>query len=992
MSQRIYDEHAFEDAIEAHLLAHGGYDQLESKEFDRDRGIFPSVLLSFVKKTQPEKWGQLETAHRDGAEEAFLRDLTSALERKGTIEILRHGLRTTGTTIDLAAFKPVTGFNPDLKEKYNANHLGVTRQLYYSGTDPNKSIDFVLSLNGIPVATAELKNPLTDQTVEDAKKQYQSDRDPSEPLFKFNRGAIVHFAVDPNLIEYTTKLDGKDTKFLPFNKGRNGGAGNPQHPSGHRTAYLWEDVWEKDSWVDIIQRFVHIDTEEIRENGVLIEEKETSIFPRYHQLDCVRQLLDAAVAEGPGHNYLIQHSTGSGKSKSIGWLAHRFVSLHDEHDEKIFDSVIVVTDRRVLDTQLQDTIYQLDHKTGVVHGIEGDGRAKSEELARALERGKPIIITTLQTFPYIIEQTANIPERDYAVIVDEAHSSQTGEMAKEMKQILAGIEIDEDDDWEDVLAKSAEARGKQENLSFFAFTATPKAKTLEIFGQSKDDEQSPEPFHVYSMRQAIEEGFILDVLQNYTTYNTYYNLVKAVEEDPSVPKSRAMKAVAKYLTLHPHNVAQKVEIIVEHYRANTMHKIGGKAKAMIVTSSRKHAVRYKLAIDDYLDENGYEDMKALVAFSGTVEDEGFEYTEVRMNDGIKETELPEKFSTNEYRVLVVAEKYQTGFDQPLLHTMYVDKSLTGIRAVQTLGRLNRTHPGKEDTLVIDFVNDREDIIDAFQPFYEKTTVEETSDPQHLYQLESELKAAQVFTEKEVNNLATAFFSPENTGTERAHAELYQHTNPAVDRFNGLSEEDQSDFRSKLNAFIRLYKFQSQVVDYTDTDLEKLYTFGRFLYQQLPRESDASVVEFDDELALRYYRIEKESEGKLRLKNQEGTISGPMETGTAAKEEDEVELSTLIERINEQLGTDFTAADELFLEQVKEDALEDEHLRQSAKVNTEENFAHEFDSELMGLFIERMDQNEEMFSKFIDDTEFRDLVTELLREEVYRESQEHAVEE
>jgi type I restriction enzyme R subunit len=943
--------------------------------------------MSFVKETQPEKWEKLETAHKGSAEQAFLRDLTSALERQGPIEVIRHGLRTTGTTIDLAAFQPVTGFNPEIKRRYEANRLGVTRQLHYSETDPQKSIDLVLSLNGIPVATAELKNPLTDQTVDDAGEQYASDRDPSEPLFKFNRGALIHFAIDPNLVEYTTKLDGDDTKFLPFNKGRDGGAGNHQHPSGHRTAYLWEDIWAKDSWMDIIQRFVHIETEEIREDGVLVEEKKKLIFPRFHQLECVRNLLDAAADEGPGHNYLIQHSTGSGKSKSIGWLSHRFVSLHDDNDEKVFDSVIVVTDRRVLDTQLQDTIYQLDHKTGVVHGIEGDGRAKSEELAEALERGKPIIITTLQTFPYVIEQTASIPERDYAVIVDEAHSSQTGEMAKEMKQILAGIEIEEDDDWEDMLAKSAEARGKQENLSFFAFTATPKGKTLEVFGRPRESDDTNEPFHVYSMRQAIEEGFILDVLENYTTYNTYYNLVKAVEDDPSVPKSKAMKAVAQYLTLHPHNVAQKVEIIVEHFREHTMHKIGGKAKAMIVTSSRKHAVRYKLAIDEYLDEQGYNELKALVAFSGTVEDEGAEYTEPQMNDGIKETELPEKFSSNEYRVLVVAEKYQTGFDQPLLHTMYVDKSLTGIRAVQTLGRLNRTHPGKEDTLVIDFVNDREDILDAFQPFYEKTTLEESSDPQHLYQLESDLEASQVFTDKEVDNLAEAFFSPDNTGTEKAHAKLYQYTNPAVDRFNGFTEEKQSDFRSKLNAFIRLYKFQSQVVDYTDTDLEKLYAYARFLNQQLPRDSDQFTVEFDDELALRYYRIEKESEGRLRLKDQGGSLSPPIETGTGSKEEEEVQLSTLIDRINEQLGTDFTAADEYFFKQIKEDALEDDHLRESAKVNTKENFAHEFDGELMGLFIERMDQNEEMFSKFIDNADFREVVTQLLREEVYEESQE-----
>lgn len=984
---KIYAENAFEEAIESYLIERGGYESLSSEEFDRERGIFPDVVVSFVKETQPEKWDKLEAAYQGNARKRFLQDLTSALEGRGTLELLRHGLRTTGTTIDLAAFQPNTGLNPEVQRRYEANRLGVTSQFYYSATDPQKSIDLALSINGIPVATAELKNPMTGQNVEDAKEQYKTDRDPGEPVLRFKRGALVHFAVDPNEVEYTTELDGEDTHFLPFNKGHEMGAGNPPVENGHRTNYLWEDVWEKDSWMDIVQRFTHIDEEEIRKDGLKVDEEETMIFPRYHQLECVRKLVASARENGAGEDYLVQHSTGSGKSKSIAWLVHRLVSLHDQNNEAVYDGVVVVTDRTVLDEQLRNTIYELDHKTGVVHAIKGEGRSKSEELAEALEKGKPVIITTLQTFPYVIEHTQGLPERDYGVVVDEAHSSQTGEMAKEMKQILSGQDVEEDDDWEDLLAKNAKSRGDQENLSFFAFTATPKGKTLEAFGDRDDPEETPEPFHVYSMRQAIEEGFILDVLQHYTTYDTFYGIAKAIEEDPEVPQKKAVKAVSRFLKLHPHNVAQKVKILVEHFRNNTQQKIGGKAKAMVVTSSRVHAVRYKKAIDDYIEENGY-DIGALVAFSGTVEDDGMEYTEKGMNGGIKESELPNVFDTPEYQILVVADKYQTGFDQPLLHTMYVDKKLSGIQAVQTLSRLNRTHPGKEDTFVLDFENNREDILESFEPFYEKTTVEETSDPQHLYQLESELGAFRIYDQQEVDQFAEAFFSPENRGTEKAHAKLSSLIQPAKDRFKTAPEETQDEFRSKLRSFLRLYKFQSQVVSYEDTTLEKLYTYGRFLYKELPRKAGESRVEFNDELALQYYRLEKGDEGAIKLgSGGEGGVSVPTETGTGSSDDEEVELSTIVEKINEALGTDFTEADQLFLDQLKEDALDDDSLRRSAQVNSKENFALEFDDELTKMFIDRMDQNEELFAKFMDNEEIQEAITKHLREEVYQESQQ-----
>ena len=979
-----YDEEAFENEIAAALLD-CGYVRVPSDRFDAERGLFPQQIVSFVKETQPEAWEKLETAHKGNTRQRFLQELTSALERQGTLELLRHGLRTTGTKIDLATFQPNTGINPELRRKYDANVLGVTQQLHHSATNPDRSVDLALSVNGIPVATAELKNTFTDQTVRDGREQYEN-RDPSEPVLRFKRGALVHFAIDQNEIYYTTELAGDDTNFLPFNKGHEKGGGNPPRENDHRTAYLWKEVWEKDSWMDILQRFIHIDTEEIKKDGITVDEEETLIFPRYHQLECVRKLVDSAKHDGSGEDYLIQHSTGSGKSKSIAWLVHRLVSLHDADDEAVFDGVVVVTDRTILDEQLRNTIYELDHKTGVVHPITGENGSKSEELAGALEAGKPVIITTLQTFPYVIEHTQSLPERDYAVVVDEAHSSQTGEMSAEMKGILSGIDEEEIDDAEDAMVARAEARSKQPNLSFFAFTATPKAKTLQMFGEP-DGEGGHEPFHLYSMQQAIDEGFILDVLRNYTTYETFYNVAKVVEEDPQVPEKKAVKAISRFLKLHPHNISQKVEIIVEHFRNHTQHKIGGKAKAMIVTSSRSHAVRYKKALDEHIEENGY-NLSALVAFSGTVEDDGGSYTEEGMNDGIKQSELPNAFDSQAHQVLVVADKYQTGFDQPLLHTMYVDKKLSGIQAVQTLSRLNRTHPGKEDTFVLDFENEQSEIKEAFEPFYGKTTVTEETDPQHLQQLASDLKAFRIYDQSHVDQFAEVFFDPENTGTEGAHAKLSSLVQPARDEFMVSNEETQEEFRSTLRSFLRLYKFQSQIVSYADTHLEKLYTFGRFLYKELPKGSGQSAVEFDDELALQYYRLEKSEEGNIKLDKTDGEVQGPTETGTGGgSEDDEIELSTIVEKINEKLGTDFTEADQLFLEQLKEDALEDDHLQRSARVNSRENFALEFDSALTEMFIDRMDQNKELFAEFMDNDEVQEVITEHLRHQVYQESQQ-----
>ena len=734
------NEMAFETAIENHLTSAGGYEKGDREAFDLQLGLFPQYVIAFIRETQPKEWEYLANLQKERAEETLLEDLCRALnsDHEGCLSVLRHGFKCFGKLFRLAYFAPASGMNPDTQKLYATNSLTITRQLRYSAKHGN-TLDVTLALNGIPVATVELKNPMTAQTWRNAVTQYKNDRDPADLIFQFKRRTLVHFAVDTDEVYMTTRLSGRSTYFLPFNKGCGSGAGNPENPDGYKTAYLWEEVLERHSFLDILSRFINLQIEERNFGGKKVK-RESMIFPRYHQLDCVRALVADARGRGPGTNYLVQHSAGSGKSNSIAWLVHRLSSLYNEKDEKVFDSIIVVTDRVVLDQQLQNTIYQFEHKQGVVRKID----INSTQLAEALGSGVPIVITTLQKFPFVTEKIGDLPMRRYAVVVDEAHSSQGGETATELKGVLAGAAIKEEarakaeeeglPDYEEEILKTMAKRGQQPNISFFAFTATPKYKTLEVFGTPSADGK-PQPFHLYSMRQAIEEGFILDVLRNYITYKTYYRLIKSIEDDPKVEKRKAARALARFMSLHPHNLAQKTEVMVEHFRHFTQHKIGGKAKAMVVTSSRLHAVKYKQAFDKYIAEKGYTGIKTLVAFSGMVIDPdapGVEYTEVGMNKGIREKELPERFGTEEYQVLLVAEKYQTGFDQPLLHTMYVDKRLAGIQAVQTLSRLNRTHPGKEDTFILDFVNETEEILQGFQPYYEQTIIGERAEPKQLY--------------------------------------------------------------------------------------------------------------------------------------------------------------------------------------------------------------------------------------------------------------------
>jgi len=1003
----MHTEKSFEESIAEVALLNNGYVKRTPEQFDPNRAIFPDDVIAWVQKTKPKTWQSLLLILKTETEvaAAILDSMVKELAVKGSLHVLRHGFKCYGKTVRMAAFAPATSLNPDTLADYEANICAVGRQIPCRPSYKD-TIDMVLAVNGLPVITIELKNQMTGQTVKEAMKQYETDRDPNAPLFRFKERALAHFAVDTDEAFMCTQLNKKDTYWLPFNQGNGMGAGNPPSTEGsYRTAYLWQNIFSRTSLLDILARFIHLEAKTRKiavGKTVKTITTESLIFPRYHQLIAVRGLEAHARENGSGHNYLIQHSAGSGKSNSIGWLAHHLASLHNTQDDKIFHSVVVVTDRLVIDHQLQEAIYQFDHKKGVVEKIDKD----THQLVEALASGVPIIISTIQKFPFIssvlaglkkagLDTTISTAGKRFAVIVDEAHSSQSGETAMELRKILnkEGIEAalaeqmlgTEDEPLDEETKKNVYrellARPKQPNLSYFAFTATPKFKTLALFNEPGPNGMAP--FHLYSMRQAIEEEFIHDVLANYITYATYFKLLQQAKDDPQVPKRQAARALARFVGLHPHNLRQKVEIMVEHFRHITRHKIGGRAKAMVVTESRLHAVRYKLTFDQYLSEKGYDDIRTLVAFSGEVvdPDSGQTYTESGMNGGLREKELPERFDTDDYKVLLVADKYQTGFDQPLLHTMYVDKKLGGVQAVQTLSRLNRRATGKTETFVLDFRNKREDIFEAFKPYYENVNVDEMPDPQRLYTLHHELREKQVFTDEEVLSFSSVWFGPRGDNPAN-HQKLNAILDQAVERFKALEEHEQELFQDKLIAFRNLYAFLSQVIPYGDSELEQFYAYSRFLLTKLPLPEAGAKFILDDEVALKFYRLEKLAEGRITLDGHADPLKGPTETGTGRNQEPEVPLSTLVEQLNKRFGTNFTPADQLFFDQVAEAATEEETLRNASKVNTLEGFELIFETLLDKLFIQRMAGNEGIFDRVMSDPDFRKRVMAYLGREVY----------
>ncbi len=995
-------EKHFEAAIEHHLL-NSGYEQGDSNDFATELCLEKDRFISFIQSTQAKTWDALDVIHGAETANVVVADFRKHVGTHGVLKVIREGFKCYGKKLKVAYFLPNNQLNDDTLALYGKNVLSVTRQLYFS-TNDKKSLDMVLFLNGIPVVTLELKNKFTGQSTTHSIKQYKNDRDPNEPIFQFKKGALVHFAVDTDLAFMTTRLSGRKTFFLPFNLGYNEGAGNPPAQDEHyRTGYLWEQVLQRDSLLDILSRFMHLQVEEkkyLKDGAIKRRKSETMIFPRYHQLDVVRRLIDHSKVNGAGKNYLVQHSAGSGKSNSIAWLAHRLSSLHTETDEKIFHSVIVITDRKVLDQQLQDTIYQFDHKQGVVQKIDEDTR----QLVKALSGGTPIIITTIQKFPFVSETLEKLQEEEgdielttkgkcFAVIVDEAHSSQTGETAADLREVLnrdgvaeASVQyVAENEDEDDAVVRTMLRRGKQDNLSFFAFTATPKYKTLKIFDEPGVTGEAP--FHHYSMRQAIEENFILDVLANYTTYKTYYHITQTAEDDPNVDRKKAAKALARFLTLHPHNIHQKTEVMVEHFRTHVRPKIGGRAKAMVVTDSRLHAVRYKQAFDEYIKDKGYTDVKSLVAFSGSVEDPDFpgtSYTEVGMNNGISERQLPESFETDEYKVLLVAEKYQTGFDQPLLHSMYVDKKLSGIQAVQTLSRLNRTTSGKNDTFVLDFRNEPDEIYNAFKPFYKVTEAEELTDPHHLYRLQGQIAEHQVIYNNEVDDFCTVYFAPKHKLSVHDHAKMNNVIDLAVERYVELEEEAQEEFKGLLVNFRNMYSFLSQVMPYQDTDLEKLYTYLRYLISKLPRDASGPGYKVDGDVELEFYRLEQKTQGSIPLDDGDADeLKGPSDVGTGRTGEDEAPLSELVKALNERFGTDFTEADRLFFEQIEEEAFEDEKLKEAANANNFGDFSSILAKVFEGILIDRMEGNEEIFERLMGDANVRDIAVNDIAKNLYK---------
>ena len=1014
-------EQAFEDGIVAHLTANG-WCAGASNDYDRSLGLDTKALWAFVEATQSDTWAKVATSHGGDtplARSKVSKRIADEITARGTVDVLRKGVKEMGQTLKLAYFVPAHELTPELREQYEANILTVTRQAHVSESNPSDSVDLLLLLNGLPVATAELKTQFTNQNIDDAIHQYRYDRKPSDLIFRAR--SVVTFALDQDAVAMSTKLTGPATTFLPFNLGSNGpgvdgGAGNPAVPGKHRTSYLWEHVWQRDTWLKILGSYVHV--ADVRDKAGKKTGSKFTIFPRYHQFDAVSKLLAATVDEGPGHNKLIQHSAGSGKSNTIAWLAHQLSSLHTAGtaetlgarakeagliaNQPIFDKVIIVTDRKVLDRQLQDTVESFDHKPGVIKKIDEN----SIQLKEALE-GKTarVIITTLQKFPVVAQNATELSGSRFAVIVDEAHSSQSGEAAKELKAVLSGktgsaalvaaeaadsAEESSEVDITDLLERNVQARGKQKNITFYAFTATPKYKTLALFGERVPDSSSPQgekyvPFHLYSMRQAIEEKYILDVLANYTTYKTYYRLANNLgTEDIEVPKGKAAALLARYVSLHPTNLSQKAEIIVEHFRAHTAKKINSRAKAMVVTASRLHAVRYYEAISKYIVAQGYDKgdspVKALVAFSGTVVDPDvptMEYTESKMNK-FPEKELPERFE-DEYQVLVVAEKYQTGFDQPLLHTMYVDKKLDGVKAVQTLSRLNRAAEGKEDTFVLDFVNDAEDIQKAFAPFYNETVASPT-DPNILYTLQRRIMDARLIDPADIDRAVEAIL----VAGQKGNGQLSAATDPAYDLWEALDDEDEKEqFRTAVRDFVRTYAFLAQIVPFHDTDLEKLYYYCKFLSTRLTRVE--GTVNIDGAVVLTHLRTELIAESEdMSLGEGDGStvIPGPG-TGTGKQAQSpEDHLSAIIAQLNEKFGAALTDTDKIFINQIAARLAAEPDAKTVANGNDLQQFGVYMRPKIDDGVIESHESNGELLNMYFGNNGAQELFRNYIIETLY----------
>jgi type I restriction enzyme R subunit len=978
-----YKEIAFEEEICEYLGSHGWlYVEGDAAKYDRARALFPEDVAAWVQATQAPAWEALVKNHGAGAADVLLNRLRESLNQRGTLDVVRQGIEMLGVKgkLQLAQFKPALAINPEIQARYVLNRLRVLRQVRYSVHNEN-SIDLVLFLNGIPVATAELKTDFT-QSIKDAIDQYRFDRDPkpkgktAEPLLNWPSGALVHFAVSNSDVFMTTRLSGATTPFLPFNKGDRGAAGNPPNPvGGHRTAYLWEEVWQQDSWLEILGRYFVAEKDDKRQ-------LKTYLFPRYHQLDATRKLQTAVLEDGPGSKYLIQHSAGSGKTKTIAWTAHFFADLHDAAHKKVFDTVLVVSDRTVIDSQLQDALFDFERTTGVVAKVTGESASKSGELAEALSGDKKIVVCTIQTFPFALDAVRKLSAtsgKRFAVIADEAHSSQAGEAASKLKAVLSADELADLGDggevsMDDVLAAQMATRASDAGITFVAFTATPKTKTMELFGTRPDPTRQagkdnvPAPFHVYSMRQAIEEGFILDVLKNYTTYKLAFRLAHEGREwdDKEVERTAAMKKIMGWVRLHPYNIAQKVEIVVEHFREHVASLLDGKAKAMVVVSSRQEAVRWKLAIDKYIASKKYL-MRTLVAFSGEVNDsesgpDPFTENSPSLNPTLKGRDIREAFKGDEFQILLVANKFQTGFDQPLLCAMYVDKRLAGIQAVQTLSRLNRCYPGKDTTYVLDFVNDTQEVLEAFKSYYETAELADVTDPNIVFNLRAKLDGSGHYDEFEVERVVTVELKP---GAKQS--ELVAALEPVVDRLhrkykaaqealktaretkNATAEEAAKNeldalllFQRDMGTFVRLYTYLSQIFDYGTTDIEKRAIFFKHLLRLLDFGREREGIDLS-KVVLTHHTLKNQGKRAMPLGDGDAPKLEPLSEagGGSLHEKQKALLAEIIQRVNDLFEGDLTDGDRLVYvnDVIKGKMLESELLRQQAANNTKEQFAN-----------------------------------------------------
>lgn len=1006
----LHKELHFEAAICEHLAANGWlFAEGDAANYDRQNALFIPDLLAWVEETQQESWQRLNKTHGSAMAKNLTERVRKSLNERGTLDVLRRGVELLGLTkpLFLAQFKPALAINPVIQQHYAANRLRVVRQVHHSLNKGHESIDLVLFVNGIAVATLELKSDFT-QSVEDAVDQYRYDRDPApkggmvEPLLSFPGGALVHFAVSQAEVQMTTRLAGAATLFLPFNKGNHGAAGNSPNPDGYATSYLWEDVFFRDSWLEILGRYL-IGKRNDKKQPVNV------IFPRYHQLDATRKLVADVLANGAGERYLIQHSAGSGKTNSIAWTAHFLADLHGTDNKKLFDSVLVVSDRTVLDSQLQEAIFDFERTTGVVESITNENGSKSAQLSQALKNGKKIIVCTIQTFPFAlkaVQELSSTEGKTFAVIADEAHSSQTGEAASKLKQLLSAEELAELQDGgevgtEDLLAAQMTARTGADGLTYVAFTATPKSKTMELFGRPGPD-GLPQPFHVYSMRQAIEEGFILDVLKNYTTYKLAFKLANDGKEydEKEVEKSEAMKGIMQWVRLHPYNIAQKVKVVVEHFRENVQPLLQGRAKAMIVVSSRKEAVRWQKEIVGYIQKQNYP-LGVLVAFSGEVDDpvsfpDPVSEISKDLNPRLKGRDIREAFNEQNYHLLLVANKFQTGFDQPLLCGMYVDKKLGGIQAVQTLSRLNRAAPGKDTTYILDFVNDAAEVLAAFKTYYETAELEATTDPHMVYDLRAKLDSAGHYDDFEVDRVAKVATDPKGTQSQLlaaispvADRLLKRFTSALADKAAAEAQNDEKGiqaakdvmaalllFKNDMGAFVRLYSFLSQIFDYGNTDIEKRFLFYKLLLPLLAFGRERDMVDLS-KVTLTHHTLKNIGKQALTLGQGERPKLPPMDGAGSGSAQDKEKgyLDEIIEKVNGLFEGELSDNDQLVYVNgvIKGKLLENETLIQQAANNSKEQFSNSPDlsNALLNAIMDALDAHTSMSTQALDSQRVRD---------------------